>query len=80
MYPMSMQTLTQIQGAMTERLDHLRSFKDEYEMLERALLALGEMPDAEAPHVRKADGTPRKSPGRPRGARTAGRKAPVAAG
>lgn len=73
-----MHTLEEIQVAVRERLEVVRAAKDEYDRLERALEALGPIADEpphpkphrgrvrtpEAPYGFKADGTPRKRPGR----------------
>lgn len=68
--------ISQLREAVSERLAFVRAAKEEYDQLERALAALGgpieeptpsppvvAAPDP-APYGYKADGTPRKRPGR----------------
>lgn len=68
-----MASLEEIRALIRERMEELRPLRDEYELLERALVVLdGVAPakdrwrgrDPEAPFGRKADGTPRQRPGR----------------
>ena len=76
-----MQTKDEIQAAVKARLEYLRPLVEEHEVLARAMDALGaiEPPpaatpaprrgpskDPSAPYGLKADGTPRKRPGRRR--------------
>lgn len=68
-YSRTMQTLTQIQAAMRERLEHLQAAKDEYDLLEKALGALGGVSPEPAPRRR----------GRPPGAKSKPKPAAAAA-
>ena len=61
-------SLQEIRDQVKARVEELRPAAEEYAMLERASQALDGVsvpePDHTAPYGRKADGTPRRRPGR----------------